>query len=158
MATSDGQHFARLSALPIITTWRKWHVRASGGNRAVRGRDGTHSPITSKAVFSPPFFRGHSWQANEVWIKKKQSWGINSGEKSRLRFLTRISLGLLWDSHFQIWLNSLEYLLSIRFCGRHSCGSFLTLSGQWSREVAGSRTDEWYQAQRNEVTCSRSHS
>lgn len=41
-----------------------------GGNRTVRGRDGTHSPITSKTVFSPHFFRGHSWQANEVWMKK----------------------------------------------------------------------------------------
>lgn len=35
-----------------------------------QSRDGTHSPLTSKAVSSPHFFRGHSWQANEVWMKK----------------------------------------------------------------------------------------
>lgn len=70
VATSDKQHFAQLSAAPVIYHLEKRVRQSSGGGRAARGKHRTHSPVTSAAVFSPHFLRGHCWQASEVWMNK----------------------------------------------------------------------------------------
>lgn len=58
--------------LPSLSPGENDMSELPGGHRAVRGKDGTHSPITSKASLQPSFFQ-RSFLAGKWGLDEKSN-------------------------------------------------------------------------------------